>query len=44
MTKELADEIISLYSQGWEPEDIAFELGVDETEVIEYCAGYDYNN
>ena len=31
-------EVSKMYNDGWNPEDIAEELGYDETEVIEYCA------
>lgn len=31
-------EVAQLYNDGWNPEDIAEELGYDETEVMEYCA------
>lgn len=31
-------EVAQLYKDGWNPEDIADELGYDETEVIEYCS------
>ena len=31
-------EVAQLYIDGWNPEDIADELGYDETEVIEYCS------
>ena len=30
-------EIAGLYEDGWYPEDIAEELGLDETEVVEFC-------
>ena len=26
-----------MYNDGWNPEDIADELGIDEMEVINYC-------
>lgn len=42
MTKEIEEEVVSLYAQGWNPEDIADELGLDELEVIDFCADYDY--
>ena len=29
--------IRDLYESGWSPEDIAEELGLDETEVMDYC-------
>ena len=37
MTKEDRREIKELYNQGWNPEDIADELGLDECEVMDYC-------
>ena len=27
-----------MYKNGYNPEDIAFELNLDETEVMDYCA------
>ena len=27
-----------LYREGWNPEDIAEELGLDETDVMDYCS------
>lgn len=27
-----------MYNDGWNPEDIAEELGLDEVEVIDYCS------
>lgn len=42
MNKEFEEEIISLYEQGWNPEEIADELGLPETEVMDFCAEYDY--
>lgn len=27
-----------MYNHGWNPEDIADELGLDEIEVMDYCA------
>lgn len=38
MTEPQKLEVAQLYNDGWNPEDIAEELGYDETEVIEYCA------
>ena len=38
MTKENKQAIKELYSQGLNPEDIAEELGLDECEVMDYCA------
>ena len=40
MTQEAQDNVISLYEEGWNPEDIAEELDLDETEVINFCAEY----
>lgn len=31
-------QIEALYKEGWNPEDIADELGLDEVEVMDYCA------
>ena len=31
-------QIAALYVEGWNPEDIADELGLDEVEVMDYCA------
>lgn len=38
MTQENKEMVKDLYEQGLNPEDIAEELGLDECEVIEYCA------
>lgn len=38
MTEQQKQEVAQLYNDGWNPEDIAEELGYDETEVMEYCA------
>ena len=38
LTKEQKDVITRLYADGWNPEDIAEELDLDETEVMDYCA------
>lgn len=38
MTEEQKHEVASLYKHGWNPEDIAEELGYDECEVMDYCA------
>ena len=38
MTNEQKENVAYLYKNGFNPEDIAEELGYDETEVIEYCA------
>ena len=38
MTNEQKLEVEKLYNEGWMPEDIAEELGLDEVEVIDYCA------
>lgn len=38
MTNEQKEEVKSMYDDGWNPEDIAEELGYDEIEVMEYCS------
>ena len=38
MTVEILDMIEDLYNQGLAPEEISDELGIDETEVMEYCS------
>ena len=38
MNEQQKLEVAQLYNDGWNPEDIAEELGYDETEVMEYCA------
>ena len=38
LTESQKIEIQEMYSCGWNPEDIADELGADETEVIDYCS------
>ncbi len=38
MTDKQKEEVKAMYDDGWNPEDIAEELGYDETEVMEYCA------
>lgn len=38
MTEDQKQQVASLYNDGWNPEDIAEELNLDETEVIDYCA------
>lgn len=38
MTEEVKQEVKELYNQGLNPEDIADELGLDECEVMDYCA------
>lgn len=38
MTTEEENNVERLYNDGWNPEDIADELGIDETEVMIYCA------
>lgn len=37
MEQELKDMIEDLYQQGLAPEEIAEELGLDETKVMDYC-------
>ena len=34
----LRTQIAALYKEGWNTEDIAQELGLDETKVMDYCA------
>lgn len=38
MTEDQKQQVARLYNDGWNPEDIAEELNLDETEVIDYCA------
>lgn len=38
MTDKQKEEVKAMYDDGWNPEDIAEELGYDETGVMEYCA------
>ena len=38
MTDEQKAEVKAMYELGWNPEDIADELGYDETDVIDYCS------
>ena len=38
MTQSEKDAVLSLYKDGWNPEDIADELGLDEMEVMDFCA------
>lgn len=38
MEENLKKQISRMYEDGWNPEDIAEELGLDETEVMDYCA------
>lgn len=38
MTQQAQDMVLSLYKEGWNPEDIAEELGLDEVEVMDLCA------
>lgn len=38
LTDEDKDTIIIMYKDGWNPENIAEELNLDETEVIDYCS------
>ena len=37
MNEETKNEIKQMYTNGYNPEDIAEELGLDETEVINFC-------
>ena len=38
MTANNKEVVAAMYRDGWNPEDIADELGLDETEVMDYCA------
>ena len=38
MTEEQRKQIAQMYNDGWNPEDIAEELGLDEVKVIDYCS------
>lgn len=38
MNEDNKKQIRKMYASGWNPEDIAEELGLDEVEVIDYCA------
>lgn len=38
MIQEEKEAVATLYKGGMNPEDIADELGLDECEVMEYCA------
>ena len=38
MTEDQKQQVTRLYNDGWNPEDIAEELGLDEIEVIDYYA------
>ena len=38
MTQEYKEMVAEMYNNGCNPEDIADELGLDETEVMVYCA------
>ena len=38
MTKEQKIQVAEMYNNGMNPEDIAEALGLDETEVMDYCA------
>lgn len=40
MTKEIRENIREMFNDGWSPEDIAEELGLDELDVLDYCADY----
>ena len=37
MIEETKQLVAQMYNDGWNPEDIADELGLDEMEVINYC-------
>lgn len=34
----LKTQIAELYNEGWNPEDISEELGLDEVDVMDYCS------
>lgn len=38
MTAEILNMIEDLYNQGLAPKEISDELGIDETEIMEYCS------
>lgn len=38
MTREQELDVKELYNSGWSPEEIAEELGLDELEVMDFCA------
>ena len=44
MTEENQKNVIEMYMDGWNPEDIAEELGLDECEVMDICAEHLENN
>lgn len=37
MDKETKELVAQMYNDGYNPEDIADELGLDEVEVMDYC-------
>jgi DNA-directed RNA polymerase specialized sigma24 family protein len=37
MTEETKELVAQMYNDGYNPEDIADELGLDEVEVMDYC-------
>ena len=39
MTEDYKKLVAEMYDNGLNPEDIAEELGLDDTEVMDYCAG-----
>lgn len=38
MTEETKKMVALMYQDGYNPEDIADELGLDEVEVMDYCS------
>lgn len=38
MDKETKKLVAQMYNDGYNPEDIADELGLDEVEVMDYCS------
>lgn len=38
MDKETKKLVAQMYNDGYNPEDIAEELGLDEVEVMDYCS------
>lgn len=38
MTEETKELVAQMYNDGYNPEDIADELGLDEVEVMDYCS------
>ena len=38
MDEETKELVAQMYNDGYNPEDIAEELGLDEVEVMDYCS------